>query len=118
MCCALVRISGLDLAIMQVEAWAEMIHQRSEQGVAQAVYSTLSGDSPCEKCLHVKEQRKEQERNKSTFTSLNKLKLPHYQNPQEIPEDLKAKDITLRYLPYLTSPSRIYLSLECPPPRV
>ncbi len=117
MCCALVRIAGLDLAVMQVEAWAEMIYERSEQGFVHAVYSTLSGEAPCEKCQQVREQRKEQNENKFCFSSLDKLKLPLNSNLQESQTDYGEEEQVANFPPYLAFPSQIYLGIESPPPR-
>jgi len=118
MCCALVRITGLDLAVMQVEAWAGMIYERSEQGLVQAVYSTLSGEAPCEKCQQVREQRKEQNENTFCFSSLDKLKLPLNSNRQESQTNYGPEELVVDFSRYLAFPLQIYLGVESPPPRV
>ena len=116
-CFALARVAGLDLAVMQMQAWAEMIYKRSDQGIAQAVYSTFSGDSPCEKCTQLKEQRDERRGNEFTLSSLDKLKLPLAPDREEGVQPQHLDESTLDFPPYIDLVSEVYLGIEAPPPR-
>lgn len=74
---ALIRISGLDLALAQIEAWTSMVYNRMDQGLITAVESTLSGRAPCQKCLALKSKSEERQTNPfDVLISLDKLKLP------------------------------------------
>lgn len=115
-CFALARIAGLDLAVMQMQAWAEMIYDRSEQGISQAVLSTFSGASPCEKCNQLEEQRKQQKKNEFCMNSLDKLKFPHASKEKA---DREVTIETAHNFPlYWVFVSEVYLGVESPPPRV
>jgi len=73
---AAVRITELDIAIAQVDAWANMIQDRSHSGLYSAVESTFSGNEPCDKCLSLQDERKERESSSTFDAKLDKLKLP------------------------------------------
>ncbi len=52
------RLLGGDVAVLQVAAWGGMIASRSaQQGLAEAVASTLDGDHPCPRCLALQDAR-------------------------------------------------------------
>lgn len=117
-CFALIRVAGLDLAVIQMQVWGEMVYERSEQGVMQAVYTTLSGESPCEKCNQLEEQRGKQKNNDFCLGSLDKLKLPLEPVRSKEPKTHNVVAEAQGRTPYLFFSVEVHLGIETPPPRV
>ncbi len=116
-CIALVRISGLDLALAQMNAWAHMIYDRSESGLSVAISSTFSGEAPCEKCLELqKEKEKRNAPDIINISSLDKLKLtpPHATHPALLLEDAV---LSHNFPPAAVLATMFEDHLDPPPPR-
>lgn len=117
-CLALVRITGLDLAIAQMDAWVSMVSDRSTQGIEHALESIFSGKAPCEKCLSIKKEKQEREENSAeTLHSLDKLKLP-YLTARALPAPRYSAQKKTTFLPPIQFPSIFHMEVESPPPEV
>ncbi len=114
---AFFRITGADLAVMQTQAWVSMIYERADQGIDTAIKTTFSGEAPCERCLCLKEKRKEREESpENTLLSTDKIKLPLSQDKQY--RELLFKVIT--HSPPLFQdevPALVFSEVDTPPPK-
>jgi len=63
----MVSVAGGHWALLQVVAWAQMLHAYSQNGdVVEAVAKTFDGDHPCELCRKVTEGRQREEKAPAT----------------------------------------------------
>jgi len=119
LCLALLRITGLDLAVMQSYAWATMIYDRAEQGMTSAISSTFSGDSPCQHCLSVAneaEERKEEPAQRAL--SLEQLKLTTPSHNCAPPFTLESLTQLSNFPPCPHFSALFDLGVESPPPQL
>ncbi len=106
---------GVDLAVMQIDAWASMIYERSSQGFTQAVASTFSGTAPCDKCLQIQEERKQQDENPPLGTQMQEqIKMSLHRLTQLDPAPSAVT--SAQFFAALMADARIYLGTEVPPP--
>jgi len=116
-CITLARITGLDMAVAQLEAWGTMISERSEAGLTTAIQSTLSGETPCPKCLNLKKEK--DKRNTETND------LQHASKKLKLPSTSISGDFFVLALPKMgyrfpsshNIPLGIPLELDPPPPK-
>ena len=119
LCLALLRITGLDLAMMQSYAWATMIYDRAEQGMTSAISSTFSGDSPCQHCLSVANEADErQEEPAQRALSLDQLKLTAPSHNSSRPFTLESVTQLSNFPPCLQLSALFDLGVESPPPQL
>ena len=70
----MLHITGLDLAIAQIDAWNSMLQERYQEGLVHAVSSTFSGTQPCQKCAALKKERSKRKSPLIYSLSLEKFK--------------------------------------------
>gem|GEM_PF-3602724 len=115
---AWVQISELDLFISQLGAWAEMINDRQEQGLQEAVRSTFSGETPCEKCMAIAQEKEERQKETSTTKeTFNKIKFSLPKQPEHV--RLKSKILPLpKPCFFFIMVKDVTIDLELPPPQL
>jgi len=110
------QISGLDLFVAQMCAWAEMIQDRQEQGIEVAVRSTFSGEEPCERCLAIAQERQERDQEENPAEeSFKKVELPLPRSREAVAlteKILPAPNTVMAFIPWCERSSE----LELPPP--
>jgi len=110
------QFSGLDLFIAQTSAWGQMIKERQNKGTLEAIVSTLSGETPCKRCLAIAKVKEERDQAplKKAF-SIDKLPLPS-ENRSELTEEITW--IKSRPPVYISlSIAEVTLEIITPPPR-
>ncbi len=114
-------IIGGPLAMYQVFAWSQMLHDRiPNQGLAEAIDSTFSGETPCEHCLKIsaiKKDEKQPEKNqlpkKIEVISIAKIAASNQQVSL-----VKPPSVRLAYIPSsIHIPKGVILKCPTPPPR-
>ncbi len=114
---ALVRITGLDLVLAQVDAWGSMMQRTSKISFVEALTETLSGERPCEKCLAIEEERQERKESASEkLWKLDKLQLAPPSNLANLTFFSQESRPVLGRIDRLSS--QCYAQVEPPPPRI
>ena len=107
--CLLVAIMVVDghLLIGQSVAWFKMIHDRAPaMGLQEAVADTLSGDSPCEICLAIEDERERQRKEfpvKENSPSAKTVPLPCFGKRLTLYPPPAARPVHPRSAPRLAS---------------
>jgi len=70
-------LSDLHWGVMQTVAWAKMVNDSTEAtSFTEKVVKTVSGEAPCERCLHLQSERNSEEEQTLDFVTKSQVFAP------------------------------------------